>query len=137
MRDSSIKLVTLGKNSNVKSIKVCELPKDFVMVPKHGTQVVVVEKLESAEEDRILKKAIKEDYKHVFKDVMVVRADQIDKKDFINTFRGRNISAVEMRTHLPEEKYNILRSVTAPIIAASRDAYLKHNVYDKKKKETK
>lgn len=120
-----------------KKIKVYAIPKDFVIVPKHGTQVVVVEKLKTAEEDRLLKKAIKEDYKHVFRDVMVVRADQIDKKDFGRDFRGRNISAIELRTYIPEEKYVILRSVTAPSMAASRDSYLKNNVYDKKKEETK
>lgn len=118
-----------------KKIKVYAIPKDFAIVHSHGTQVVVVEKLKTAEEDRLLKKAIKEDYKHTFRDVMVVRADQIDKKDFGNIFRGRNISAVEMRTHLPEEKYTILRSVTSPIMAASRDSYLKHNVYNKKKEK--
>ena len=80
MSNDSIKLVTLGRKSSVKSIKVYEIPKDFVMVRGHGTQVVVVEKLKTAEEDRLLKKAIKEDYKHVFRDVVVVRADQIDKK---------------------------------------------------------
>lgn len=120
-----------------KKIKVYAIPKDFAMVHNHGTQVVVVEKLKTAEEDRLLKKAIKEDYKHVFRDVMVVRADQIDKKDFGRDFRGRNISAIELRTYLPEEKYNILRSVTTPSMSASRDSYLKNNVYDKKKEKTK
>lgn len=120
-----------------KKIKVYAIPKDFTMVHNHGTQVVVVEKLKTAEEDRLLKKAIKEDYKHVFRDVMIVRADQIDKKDFVRDFRGRNISAIELRTYLPEEKYNILRSVTTPSMSASRDSYLKNNVYDKKKEKTK
>lgn len=118
-----------------KKYKVYAIPKDFTMVHNHGTQVVVVEKLKTAEEDRLLKKAIKEDYKHVFRDVMIVRADQIDKKDFGRDFRGRNISAIELRTYIPEEKYNILRSVTAPSMAASRDSYLKHNVYNKKKEK--
>lgn len=133
MGDDSIKLVTLGRKPGVKSIKVCEIPKDFVMVKGHGTQVVVVDKLKTAEEDRLLKKAIKEDYKHVFRDVVVVRADQIDKKDFSNNFRGKNISGVELRTYIPEEKYSILRSATAPAMAFSKDSYLKHNVYEKVK----
>lgn len=133
MGDDSIKLVTLGRKPGVKSIKVCEIPKDFVMVREHGTQVVVVDKLKTAEEDRLLKKAIKEDYKHVFRDVIVVRADQIDKKDFSNNFRGKNVSAVELRTYISEEKYSILRSATAPVMAFSKDSYLKHNVYEKVK----
>lgn len=114
-----------------------KIPKDFVIVPKHGTQVVVVEKLESAEEDRLLKKAIKEDYKHVFRDVVVVRTDQIDKKNFGREFRGRSISAIELRTYISEEKYSILRSATFPSMSWARESYLKNNVYDKKKEETK
>lgn len=136
MGDSTIKLVTLGKNPNVKSIKACELPKNFAMVPNHGTQVVVVEKLKTAEEDRLLKKAIKEDYKHVFRDVVVVRIDQIDKKNFGREFRGKNISAIELRTYIPEEKFSILRTVTFPSMSWTRESYLKNNVYDKKKEET-
>ena len=131
MSDDSIKLIKLDKKPGVKPVKVYEIPKDFVMVRGHGTQVVVVDKLKTAEEDRLLKKAIKEDYKHVFRDVVVVRADQIDKKDFSNNFRGRGISGVELRTYISEEKYSILRSATAPVMAASKDAYLKHNVYKK------
>ncbi len=133
MSDDSIKLVTLGRKPGVKSIKVYEIPKDFVMVRGHGTQVVVVDKLKTAEEDRLLKKAIKEDYKHVFRDVVVVRADQIDKKDFSNNFRGKNVSGVELRTYISEEKYSILRSATAPVMSFSKDSYLKHNVYEKVK----
>ena len=135
MGDDSIKLklVTLGRKSSVKSIKVYEIPKDFVMVRGHGTQVVVVEKLKTAEEDRLLKKAIKEDYKHVFRDVVVVRADQIDKKHFHNEFKGRGISGVELRTPLSEERYSILRKVTVPLMGFSKDSYLKQNVYEKVK----
>ena len=118
-----------------KKIKVYAIPKDFAMVHNHGTQVVVVEKLKTAEEDRLLKKAIKEDYKHVFRDVIVVRADQIDKKDFSNNFRGKNVSAIELRTYIPEEKYAILRSVTAPHMDSERERYLKNNVYNKKKEK--
>lgn len=119
-----------------KKYKVYAIPKDFAMVHNHGTQVVVVEKLKTAEEDRLLKKAIKEDYKHTFRDVVVVRADQIDKKNFGRDFRGRSISAIELRTYIPEEKYAILRSVTAPSMSLERERYLKNNVYDKKKEET-
>lgn len=120
-----------------KKIKVYTIPKDFAMLHNHGTQVVVVEKLKTAEEDRLLKKAIKEDYKHVFRDVVVVRIDQIDKKNFGREFRGKNISAIELRTYIPEEKFSILRTVTFSSMSWARESYLKNNIYDKKKEETK
>lgn len=117
----------------VKQSKINIIPKNFVIVHNQGTQVVVVEKLKTAEEDRLLKKAIKEDYKHVFRDVVIVRTDQIDKKYFGNDFKGRTIAAVEFRTFLSEEKNIILKKVLSPLMSFSRDAYLKNNVYNKKK----
>lgn len=116
-----------------KCLKIIKVPKNFAMVHGHGTQVVVVGKLETAEQDRLLKKAIKEDYKNVFRDVLVVREDEIKKKHFINISRGRSVSAVEVRTFIPNDSYEILRTTFAPTMCATKDAYLNNKVYPNEK----
>lgn len=115
--------------------KIYKVPKDFGLVFNHGTQVVVVKKLESADDDRLLKKAIKEDYKYSFRDVLVIRDDQITKKHFENNFRGRSVSAVELRTFLPDKEYEILKKAISPSMSYATDSYIKQNVHDKKEKQ--
>lgn len=87
----------------------------------HCTQVVVIPKMETAQEDRILKKLIKEDYKLTFKNLVIVRRDQIKKKDFGNEFRGRTITAVEYRTHVTSEEMSMINQYAIPLMYTEID----------------
>lgn len=109
---------------------ISEKPKAITKPPKilmvvsainHSTQVVVIPKMETAQEDRILKKLIKEDYKHTFKDLLIVRRDQIKKKDFGNEFRGRSITAIEYRTHVSPEEMGKINEFVSPLMSMELD----------------
>lgn len=105
--------------------KVEKALKGYYGVPNHSTQVVIVKKQETSEEDKLLKKSIKDDYKRTFKHLLIVRDDQIKEKTFSNSMRGFTISAVEFRTLLPTKKYEIVCEVLQPLMSFSNDAYLK------------
>ncbi len=105
----------------------------------HNTQVVVIPKMETSQEDRILKKLIKEDYKYTFKDLLIIRRDQIKKKNFGNEFRGRTITAVEYRTYVTPEEMVKINEFAIPLMSTNLDVMqkrIKERIKDEKNKCT-
>lgn len=117
---TDIKKISLSKDEKTGN-KIISIPKDFKLAFNHNTHVVIVPKQETSLEDRTLKKLIKEDYKYIFRDVLVYRKDELLKKNFGNNFRGRSVTAVEYRAGVTEEELKIINASVFPTMAFEND----------------
>lgn len=111
-------------NTIISAKDVEKALKGYYGVPNHNTQLVVVKKQENSEKDRLIKKSIKDDYKRTFSHLLIVRDDQINETTFLRNLRGRSIEAVELRTMLSVEKYQILAKCVMPTLSHANENYL-------------
>lgn len=133
---TDIKKISLSKDEKTEN-KIISIPKDFKLAFNHNTHVVIVPKQETSLEDRTLKKIIKEDYKYIFRDVLVYRKDEILKKNFGNNFRGRTVTAVEYRTGVSEKELKIINAFILPTMTFEGDRMKKRiseRIVDEKNK---
>ena len=94
------------------------------MFRKHGSRLIIVDKLETVEKDKLLHNLIKDEYKDIFNDIIIINPTEITKENFYYKLCGKCISSIEFRTFITYEKYRILLENCSPSMSATKNLYL-------------